>query len=64
MVRSTSQATRLSARGCDTDQQVETCGGIRSAIVQVLDFPAGIVGVNGLMRFVVLEEPMSTGGRQ
>ena len=43
---------------------VETCGGIRSAIVQVLDFAAGIVGVNGVMRFLVLEEPMSTDGRQ
>ena len=32
--------------------------------VQVLDFLAGIVGVNGVMRFLVLEEPMSADGRQ
>ena len=32
--------------------------------VQVLDFPAGIVGVNGVMRFLVLEEPTSAEGRQ
>ena len=44
---------------------IATCGGIGSAkVVQVLDFPAGIVGVNGVMRFLVLEEPMSTDGRQ
>ena len=35
-----------------------TCGGIGTAqVVQVLDVPAGIVGVNGVMRFLVLEEP-------
>ena len=41
---------------------IATCGGIGSAkVVQVLDFPAGIVGVNGVMRFLVLEgEPMSS----
>ena len=44
---------------------VATCGGIASAkVVQVLDFLAGIVGVNGVMRSLVLEEPMSTDGRQ
>ena len=44
---------------------IATCGGIGTAkIVQVLDFPAGNVGVNGVMRFLVLEEPMSTDGRQ
>ena len=44
---------------------IATCGGIGTAkVVQVLDFPAGIVGVNGVMRFLVLEEPMSTDGRQ
>ena len=44
---------------------IATCGGIGTAkVVQVLDFLAGIVGVNGVMRFLVLEEPMSTDGRQ
>ena len=44
---------------------IATCGGIGTAnVVQVLDFPAGIVGVNGVMRFLVLEEPMSTDGRK
>ena len=44
---------------------IATCGGIGSAkVVQVLDLPAGIVGVNGVMRFLVLEDPMSTDGRQ
>ena len=44
---------------------VATCGGISTAkVVQVLDFPVGIVGVNGVMRFLVLEEPMSADGRQ
>ena len=33
-------------------------------LCKVLDFPAGIVGVNGVMRFLVLEEPMSADGRQ
>ena len=38
---------------------IATCGGIGTAkVVQVLDFPAGIVGVNGVMRFLVLEEPV------
>ena len=42
-----------------------TCGRVGSAkVVRVLDFPAGIVGVNGVMRFLVLEEPVSTDGRQ
>ena len=32
---------------------IATCGGIGTAkVVQVLDFPAGIVGVNGVMRFL------------
>ena len=44
---------------------IATCGGIGTAkVVQVLDFTARIVGVNGVMRFLVLEEPMSTDGRQ
>ena len=44
---------------------VATCGGIGTAkVVQVLDFPAGIVDVNGVTRFLVLEEPMSADGRQ
>ena len=44
---------------------IAICGGIGTAkVVQVLDFPAGIVGVNGVMRFLVLEEPMSADGRQ
>ena len=44
---------------------IATCGGIGTAkVVQVLDFPTAIVGVNGVVRFLVLEEPMSTGGRQ
>ena len=33
-------------------------------VVEVLNFPAGIVGVNGVMRFLVLVEPMSADGRQ
>ena len=42
-----------------------SCGGTGTAkVVQVLDFLAGIVGVDGVMRFLVLEEPMSTDGRQ
>ena len=44
---------------------IATCGGIGTAkVVQVLNFPAGIVGVNGVMRFLALEEPMSADGRQ
>ena len=44
---------------------IATSGGIGSAkVVQVLDFPAGIVGVNGVTRFLLPEEPMSTDGRQ
>ena len=44
---------------------IATCGGIGTAkVVQVLDFPAGIVGVNGVIRFLVLEETMSADGRQ
>ena len=44
---------------------IAACGGIGTAkVLQVLDFPAGIVGANGVMRFLVLEEPMSTDGRQ
>ena len=44
---------------------IATCGGIGTAkVVQVLDLPAGIVGVNGVMRFLVLEEPMSADGRK
>ena len=44
---------------------IATCGGIGTAkVVQVLDFTAGIVGMNGVMRFLVLEEPMSADGRQ
>ena len=40
---------------------IAICGGIGSAKwLRVLDFPAGIVGVNGVMRFfLVLEEPES-----
>ena len=42
-----------------------TCGGIGSAkVLRVLDCPAGIVGVNGVMRFLVLEEPASSDGKQ
>ena len=44
---------------------IATCGGIGSAeVLRVLDFPAGIVGVNGVMRFLVLEEPESPDGKQ
>ena len=44
---------------------IATCGGIGTAkVVQVLDFPAGIVCVSGVMRFLVLEEPMLADGRQ
>ena len=44
---------------------IATCGGIGTAkVVQVLDLLDGIVGVNGVIRFLVLEEPMSADGRQ
>ena len=44
---------------------IATCGGIGSAkVLRFLNFPAGIVGVNGVMRFLVLEEPMSPDGKQ
>ena len=44
---------------------IATCGGIGSAeVLRVLNFPAGIVGVNGVMRFLVLEEPESPNGKQ
>ncbi len=47
------------------DQSRGTCGGIGSAkILSVLDFPAGIAGVNGIMRVKVLEEPFQDGVRQ
>ena len=63
MVRSTSQA--LVPVDVTPTNMIATCGGIGSAkVLQVLDFPAGVVGVNGVMRFLVLEEPMSTDGRQ
>ena len=40
-----------------------TCGGIGSTkVIRVLEFPAGIVGVNGVMRFLALEESVSTDG--
>ena len=43
---------------------IATCGGIGSAkVLRVLDFPAGIVGVNGVLRFLVLEEPASSDGK-
>ena len=66
MVRSTSQAARFGARVDVTpSNMIATCGGIGTAkVVHVLDFLAGIVGVNGVMRFLVLEEPMSADGRQ
>ena len=44
---------------------IATCCGIGSTkAVQVLDFLAGIVGVSGVMRFLVLEEPRSKDGRR
>ena len=44
---------------------IAICGGIGSAeVLRDLDFPAGIVGVNGVMRFLVLEEPESPNGKQ
>ena len=44
---------------------IATCGGIGSAkVLRFLNFSAGIVGVNGVMRFLVLEEPMSPDGKQ
>ena len=47
------------------NNMIATCGGIGSAeVVRILDFPAGIVGVNGVMKFVVLEELVSTDGKQ
>ena len=55
----------LAAVDVTPTNMIATCGGIGTAkVVQVLDFPAGIVGVNGVMRFLVLEEPMSAAGRQ
>ena len=47
------------------NNMIATCVGIRSAKVsRVLDFPAGIVGVNFVMRFLVLEEAESPEGKQ
>ena len=44
---------------------VSTYGGIGSAkVVRVLDFPARMVGVNGVMRFSVHEESMSDDGKR
>ena len=44
---------------------IATCGGIGAAkVLRVLNFPAGIVGVNGVMRFLVLVEPVSPDGKQ
>ena len=44
---------------------IATCGGIGLAkVLRVLDVLAGIVGVNGVMRFLVLEEPVSPDGKQ
>ena len=44
---------------------IATGGGIGTAkVVQVLDFPVGIVGANGVMRFLVLEEPLAADGGQ
>ena len=44
---------------------IATCGGIRSAkVLRVLDFIAGIIRVNGGIRFLVLEETMSPHGKQ
>ena len=41
------------------------CGEVGSAkLVRVLDFPAGVVGVNGVLRILVLEESVSTDGKQ
>ena len=33
-------------------------------MVRVPDFPAGFLGVNGVMRFLALEQPVSTDGKQ
>ena len=44
---------------------IATCGGIGAAkVLRVLNCPAGIFGVNGVMRFLVLEEPVSPDGKQ
>ena len=65
MVRSTFQAARSGARGRDTVQHdCDVWWNRHGKVVQVLDFTAGIVGMNGVMRFLVLEEPTSTDGRQ
>ena len=46
------------------NNMITTCGGIGSAkVLRVLDGPAGIVGVNGVMRFLVLEEIASSDGK-
>ena len=66
MVRSTSQTHGLVPVDVTPSNMIATSGGIGTAkVVPVLDFPAGIVGVNGVMRFLVLEEEhMSADGRQ
>ena len=43
---------------------IATCGIGSAKVLRVLDFLAGIVGVNGVMRFLVLEEPVSPDGKQ
>ena len=44
---------------------IAACGGIESAkVLRVLDFLARNVGVNGEMRFVFFEEPVSSDGKQ
>ena len=51
--------------GVTPSDMIATCGGIGSAeVLRVLDFPAGIVVINGVMRFLVLEEPESPDGKQ
>ena len=65
MVRSTSQAARFGARGRDTVQHdCDLWWNWHGQGCASSGFPAGIVGVNGVMRFLVLEEPMSADGRQ
>ena len=47
------------------NNMIATCGGIGSAKEsRVLDFPPGIVDVNRVMRFLVVEEPVSPDGKQ
>ena len=64
MVRSTSQAAQFGARGRDTVQHDRDVWEGHGQSREVPDFFAGIVGVNGVMPFMLFDEPMSADGKQ